>query len=76
LSDALIRAGRPPGNLENTMNALATNWMTTIPGVIALVGVLWNAWSTKTLNWADLQQALVGLGLIAAKDFNVTGGTR
>jgi hypothetical protein len=52
------------------------NWMTTIPGVLALVTVLWTAWQTKTLNWQDLQTALVGLGLVFAKDFNVTGGTR
>lgn len=52
------------------------NWMTTIPGVLALVTVLWNAWTTKTINWVDLQTALVGIGLIGAKDFNVTGGTR
>jgi len=52
------------------------NWMTTIPGVLALVTVLWNAWTTKTLNFADLQTALVGIGLVAAKDFNVTGGTK
>lgn len=52
------------------------NWMTTIPGIITLIGVIFNAWQTKTVNWADLQGALVGLGLIAAKDFNVTGGTK
>lgn len=52
------------------------NWMTTVPGVLALLGVLWNAWQTKTLNWADLQATLIGLGLIGAKDFNVTGGDK
>jgi hypothetical protein len=52
------------------------NWMTTIPGVLALFSVLWNAWQTKTLNFADLQGALIGIGLIAAKDWNVTGGDR
>jgi len=41
-----------------------------------LLTVLWNAWTTKTLHWEDLQTALVGLGLVAAKDYNVTGGTR
>jgi len=50
--------------------------MTTIPGVIALASVLWHAWQTKSLNWEDLQSALVGLGLVAAKDWNVTGGTK
>lgn len=52
------------------------NWMTTIPGVLALLSVLWDAWQTKTLNFADLQGALIGIGLIAAKDWNVTGGDR
>ena len=52
------------------------NWMTTVPGILALLSVLYNAWQTKTINWADLQTALVGLGLIAAKDFNVTGGIK
>lgn len=55
---------------------MVTNWMTTIPGVIALVGVLWHAFQTKTVNWEDLQNALVGLGLVAAKDWNVTGGSK
>ena len=49
---------------------------TTISGVLALISVLWHAWQTKTVNWEDLQNALVGLGLIAAKDWNVTGGTK
>jgi hypothetical protein len=52
------------------------NWMTTIPGIISLVSVFWHAWQTKTVNWEDMQNALVGLGLVAAKDWNVTGGTR
>lgn len=52
------------------------NWMTTIPGVLALLTVLWNAWQTKTVNWEDLQGALVAIGLIAAKDWDVQGGTR
>ena len=55
---------------------MLTNWKTTIPGVIALVTVVWNTWQSKTLDWANLQNALVGLGLIAAKDWNVTGGTK
>ena len=55
---------------------MLTNWMTTVPGVLLLARVLWDAWSTKTVNWADLQNALIAIGLVAAKDFNVTGGTR
>lgn len=55
---------------------MLTNWKTTIPGVIALVTVVWNTWQSKTLDWANLQNALIGLGLVAAKDWNVTGGTK
>lgn len=52
------------------------NWMTTVPGLLTLVMVLFNAWQTKSLNWGDLQAALIGIGLVAAKDYQVTGGTR
>lgn len=55
---------------------MMTNWMTTIPGIIALIGAIWESWSTKTVNWDHIQQALVGIGLVAAKDWNVTGGDR
>lgn len=55
---------------------MLSNYLTTVPGVIALVGVLWETWQTKTLNWDHFQSALIALGLIAAKDWNVTGGTR
>ena len=49
------------------------NWRTTIPGIITLIGVVFNAWQTKTLDWSSQQAALVAIGLIGAKDFNVTG---
>ena len=52
------------------------NPYTSISGILALASVLWHAWQTKTVNWEDLQSALVGLGLLAAKDWNVTGGTK
>lgn len=52
------------------------NWMTTIPGVISLLFAVWNMYQTKTVDIETLRQALVGVGLIAAKDFNVVGGSR
>ena len=55
---------------------MLTNWKTTFPGVVALLTVAWNSWQTKTIDWQNLQTALVGLGLVAAKDWNVTGGTK
>lgn len=54
---------------------MLANWKTTIAGVLALATVLWNAYTQRTINWNDLQVALIGIGLVAAKDFNVTGGT-
>lgn len=55
---------------------MLNNWMTTVPGVLSLLFALWNMWQTKTVDVETLRQALVGVGLIAAKDFNVVGGTR
>lgn len=52
------------------------NWKTSLPGLLALLTVAWNAWQTKTVNWLDLQAALIGVGLIAAKDWDVKGGSR
>lgn len=48
------------------------SWKTTITGLILLSSVLWDAYQSKTLSWPDLQNALVALGLLAAKDFNVS----
>jgi hypothetical protein len=55
------------------MTALFANWKTSLPGLLALATVLWNAWQTKTVSWEDLQAALIGVGLLAAKDYNVLG---
>jgi hypothetical protein len=55
------------------MTAFFANWKTSLPGLLALATVIWNAWQTKTISWEDLQTALIGVGLIAAKDFNVLG---
>jgi hypothetical protein len=52
------------------------NWMTTIPGIVSLLVACWNMYQSKTIDVETLRQALVGVGLIAAKDFNVTGGTK
>lgn len=55
---------------------MLTNLKTTIPGVLTLIIVAWNAWQTRTINVDDVVAALVGIGLVQAKDWNVTGGTR
>lgn len=52
---------------------MLTSWKTTVPGILTLLAVLYNAWQTKTVNVQDVVAALVGLGLVQAKDWNVTG---
>jgi hypothetical protein len=49
------------------------NLLTTIPGILTLITVAYQAWETKTIDWPNLQNALVGVGLVFAKDFNVVG---
>jgi hypothetical protein len=55
------------------MNGIFRNLLTTIPGILTLLTVGFQAWQTKTLDWPALQNALVGVGLVFAKDFNVVG---
>lgn len=58
------------------MKALFDNYITGLPGIIGLAIVLWEAWQNKTVNVDTLKDALIAAGLVGAKDFNVTGGTR
>lgn len=55
---------------------MLSNLKTTVPGILALLAVAWNAWQTKTLNINDVMTALMGIGLTQAKDWNVTGGSK
>lgn len=55
---------------------MLTNWKTSLPGFIALVIVVFNSWQTKTINVDEVVAALVGIGLVQAKDWNVTGGDK
>ncbi len=56
------------------MNMLAINWKTTAAGVLALLGVAYKFWTTKSISGEDITAVLIAFGLIAAKDVNVTGG--
>ena len=58
------------------MDFILMNWKTSIPGLLALLAVIWNSWQTKTINVQDVIAALVGVGLVQAKDWNVTGGSK
>ena len=52
------------------------NWKTTLSGIAALFSVAAKIIMTGQIDWiADGPAIAAGVGLIAAKDFNVTGGT-
>lgn len=51
------------------------NWKTSGSGILALLTIIWRCVSTKTVGPEDVAGATVAIGLIVAKDSNVTGGT-
>lgn len=65
------------------MKSFATNWKTTLGGAAAMVGAAadivmmfaHDKWDGEQL-MADLTILSVGLGLLFAKDGNVTGGSK
>jgi len=60
------------------MKSLAKNWKTTLAGVIALAITAVHIFDPALLTnstYLTIVSVLGGLGLISAKDGNVTGGT-
>lgn len=55
---------------------LLKNWMTTVPGILALLNVAWKFYQTKSVSNEDITAVLVAFGLIGAKDYNITGGSK
>lgn len=52
------------------------SWITTVAGAVVIVFALVGVVSGK-VTWEQAAPIVVaGLGLLAAKDFNVTGGTK
>jgi hypothetical protein len=52
------------------------NWKTTLAGVAAILSVITKIVTTGAIDWqTDAPAVMVGIGLIVAKDANVTGGT-
>lgn len=52
-----------------------TNWKTTGTGILGIVGIIWKIVTTKTMGPEDITGIMTSVGLILAKDSNVTGGT-
>ena len=60
------------------MKSLTANWKTTLTGVIALIiaGIkIFDPSLMSTEVFTTIMTVLTGLGFVAAKDGNVTGGT-
>lgn len=55
---------------------MMSNYLTTIPGILLLLNVAWKFYQTKTISQDDIAEVLAAFGLMGAKDFNVTGGSR
>ena len=54
------------------------NWKTTLAGLVMILGAIAAAWSdpAKRSTPETIAQIAAGLGLVAAKDHDVTGGKR
>lgn len=50
------------------------NWKTTVAGIAAVLGVVAKVVSSGHMDAADIGAFTAGVGLIMAKDHNVTGG--
>jgi len=51
------------------------NWKTTIAGTAALLGIVAKVINGGALEATDLTAAIAAIGLLFAKDHNVSGGT-
>jgi hypothetical protein len=50
------------------------NWKTTLAGVAAVIGTISHCVSAGTVTSIDIAAFTAGVGMIFAKDHNVTGG--
>jgi hypothetical protein len=56
------------------MNSILKNWKTSLAGIAAIAGVVTTTWLPEYADEvAKVVGILAGLGLLAAKDSNVTG---
>lgn len=67
--------------LNGLLSKISVNWKTSLTGlgmILSAVGDIAHSVGAGThISWhADLMSIAMGLGLLAAKDSNVTGGTK
>lgn len=58
------------------MAGIMKNWMTSVPGILMFLNVAWRVYQSRTITQQDITEVLGAFGLMGAKDFNVTGGTK
>lgn len=68
-------------DFNDILKKITTNWKTSSAGIASIgtgVGDIVHSLSAKTpVNWqVDIGAIIVGIGLLTAKDSNVTGGTK
>lgn len=51
------------------------SWLTSLFGIASIIVALFHCVHNGTIDLTCIQAILVGAGLLAAKQFNVTGGT-
>lgn len=70
----LVLAAPLPDSAKKVL--MLKNWKTTLAGVAAILAVAAKVLTTGNVDWAtDGPAVIAAIGLIAAKDSNVTGGT-
>lgn len=57
------------------MKDFSINWKTTGTGIGAIATAVISMWTTKSVSPDSIMAIFAGLGLIFAKDGNVTGGS-
>ncbi len=63
-----------PMHLQESL--MMKSWKTTLAGVAAIMSIVTKIVTTGAIDWqTDAPAIMAGIGLIAAKDGNVTGGT-
>lgn len=50
------------------------NWKTTVTGIITLITIGWKCFNAMAVGAEDVAAVTAAIGLIFAKDSNVTGG--
>lgn len=51
------------------------SWMTSLAGIATILGALWHCYEMGKIDVNCIVAVFTGSGLLAAKDYRITGGT-